>query len=190
MLNWRRRKRLSLDELESAFVRAQEGYEESKEAVFGFLRSRLLVLAKYRVPEIAEDTVHESLVVVHSRFSEFKTVEGLLAFTNQVLRNKIGNVYQGRSRQKHVELEDEEMPYRIDGDLEAVELDRIVRESIDKLGESRPACQAILRCLYQGLEPDEISDQLGISKSKLKVRTFRCREALRDILHREYQWHV
>lgn len=181
---------LSLKELESAFAWSQRGHSDSKEVLFALLRVRLLSLARYRVPEAAEDTVHESLIVVYMRFSEFRTVGGLLAFTHQVLRNKIGNTYQGRSRQKYVGLEDEELAYRMDGELEAVETDRLVRESIDKLGESRPHCRDILRQLYQGLEPDEISKLLLIPKARLKVRTCRCREALRELLRRDYRWAI
>jgi RNA polymerase sigma factor (sigma-70 family) len=186
MLNWPRR-RLSLDGLESALERAHQGHDDSKEVVFAFLRSRLMVLARYRVSDIAEDLVQESLVVIHCRFFELTGLEKLLAFANQVLRNKIGNAYQARSRQKQVGVDDGELPYFIDGELEAEELDRIVSNSIERLGESRPTCRAILRCLYHGLNPEEISESLGISKSNLKVRTFRCREALRDLLHREYR---
>lgn len=190
MLKGKTKRRLSSSELNSFFVGAQRGHEESREMVFAFLRSRLLVLARYRVPEAAEDVVQDALIVVHNRFSEFTTIEGLFAFTNQVLRNKIGNVYQGRDRQKHVELKEAEPRYRIDGELQAAELERIVQESINKLGETNPGCRVILSYLYQGLDPEEISSRLGIGKSRLKVRTFRCRLALRDLLKREYRLEV
>lgn len=187
MIMWRIKRRISPQELNSFFILAKQGHEESKETVFTFLRMRLLALARYRVPETAEDTVQETLIIVHNHFSEFEAMEGLLAFTNKVLRNKIGNVYQGRTRQKHVELEDAELKYDIDNDLEAGELDRILRESIAKLGETNPGCRDILSCLYHGFDPDDISKTLGITKSKLKVRTFRCRGALKDLIHREYR---
>ena len=178
------------DKLQKAFEEAREGQEESREALFALLRSRLLVVARYRVPEIAEDIVHEALVVVHKRLSEFEVLENLLAFTHQALRNKVGNVYQQKYRHKHVTLEDTELVTESEPEFEAGELDRIVRQSIDKLGENRPVCRAILSCLYHGLEPDEISERLGMSKTRLKVRTFRCRQALRDLLFQEYQLEV
>lgn len=190
MLKWRIRRDLSWQKFANLFAQAQEGDEEAKEQVFSFLRTRLLVLARYRVPEVAEDAVHESLVVVHNHFEEFESLGGLLGFSHQVLRNKIGNIYQGRSRQKFVDLEVAELRYQIQDKLEAGELDEIVRESINKIGESRPVCHAILSGLYHGFDPDEISQKLGISKSKLKVQTFRCREALRVVLRREYSLEV
>jgi DNA-directed RNA polymerase specialized sigma24 family protein len=166
------KKQHSWEDLENLFVKARGMDEDSKEEIFEFLRSRLLVLARHRVPEAAEDTVHESLIIVHNRFSEFENLQGLLAFTHQVLRNKIGNIYQSRSREQHRQVE------------------RIVRTAIDKLGEKRPYCRSILFCLYQGLEPGEISDRLEITKSKLKVQTFRCREALKKILVGVYGFQV
>src|SRR5262245_53167626 len=120
-------------ELENLFTQAREGNEGSREKVFAFLRSKILALAKYRVAEAAEDTVQETLIIVYNRFSEFETLEVLQAFTHQVLRNKIGNIYQARARQKQVELESADLQYDIGGELEAGELDRIVCECIDRL---------------------------------------------------------
>lgn len=185
--------RLTWEELGAVLIEAQKGHEEATEQIFAFLRTRLLAIARYRVPEVAEDTVQETLVIVHNRLPEFEALEGLLAFANQVLRNKIGNIYQGRERQKNKQLDMEgvaEPQYQINDDLQAVELDRILRNSIHKLGEKRPTCKAILSCLYDGFDTSEISVTLGIPKSRLKVSTFRCREALREILVQEYGMQV
>lgn len=189
-MKWSLKRKYSLSEINSFFEQARRGDEESKEKIYAFLRSRLLVLSRYRVPEKAEDIVQEALLIVHNHFSEFDSIEGLLAFTNQVLRNKIGNIYQSRDRWKSIDLEDIELAYSISGEMETGEIVRIVREAIDRLGGSRPACCEILLCLYHGLDPDEISTKLGIAKSKLKVRTFRCRNALRDLLLQQYNLRV
>ncbi len=183
------KRQLSWQELDTLLAQARLGNEQSREMLFDFLRSRLLVLARYRVSEAAEDVVHESLIIVHNHFSEFAALQGLLAFAHQVLRNKIGNIYQGRSREQHkrVEMEDvSEAGYHADPEMEAAELERIIRRAIDKLGEKRPQCQSILWSLFHGFEPNEISDRLEITKSKLKVQTFRCRAALKEILVSEY----
>ena len=184
---------LSWQDLIDQLARAKNGHAEAIDQLFDFLRSRLLVIARYRVQESAEDLVQETLVIVHNRLPEFENPEGLLAFTNQVLRNKIGNIYQERDRRKlrQVELgENLPLQYNIDGELHAVELDRIIRECIDRLGQRHPNCRAILSSLYDGFNPAEISENLGISKSSLKVRVFRCRKALRKILSDEYRMQV
>jgi RNA polymerase sigma factor (sigma-70 family) len=174
-------------DLSDDLTAARDGDEAAKERIFGFLRIRFLGLAAYRLPEAAEDVVHETLVVVHLHFSEFSSLDGLVAFTNQVLRNKIGNAYQERYRRKRTPLEENHSGgYRIDSEIETGELDQIVRESIERLRGRRPDCGTILTALYNGLEPGEICSHLGIPKSRLKVRTFRCREALRQLLSSEF----
>jgi RNA polymerase sigma factor (sigma-70 family) len=187
------KKGLSWQDLVAQLVQAKQGDGQAVDRLFNFLQSRLLVIARYRVPGSAEDLVQETLVIVHNRLSEFESLEGLLAFTNQVLRNKIGNTYQERDRRKHRHAELEEnlpLQYNIDVEIYAIELDQIVRECIDRLGERHPNCRAILSSLYHGFNPDEISRRLGITKSSLKVQVFRCRKALRKILSEEYRLEV
>src|SRR5262245_17677009 len=107
MLNWRsNRQTLTWHEFDGLFALATTGHAEPKEKLFSFLRSRLMILARYRVPEVAEDVVQETLMVIHDRFQEFGSLEGLVAFTHQVLRNKVDNVYQSRARKKSVELDE------------------------------------------------------------------------------------
>ena len=173
-------------ELEELLRQARTGHKESTERLFAFLRSRLLGLARYRVSELAEDMVHETIIIVHKHFTESETLEGLIAFANQVLRNKIGNLYQRRYRKGHVQLEDDETGYTIDRELEGRELEQILQVSIERLSARHPDCGEILSCLYNGFEPDEISVKMGIPKSRLKVRTFRCRAALRQLIFADY----
>ena len=179
----------SWESLSSSFVQAKLGDDRRKEEVFAFLRARFLTLARYRVQQGAEDVVQETLAVVHSHFSELDSLQKVLGFANGVLRNKLGNLYQKRDRHKNiwVGLDDVNEPsYRIEAEVEAGELERIVGESITRLGEKSSKCQAILLRLCQGLDPEEISALLGIPKSTLKIRTFRCRQALKTILVDEY----
>ncbi len=190
MQNWFSKRRMLVQELDDFLRRAKHGHDDSKDRLFEFLRARLLVLSKYRIPEAAEDTVHETLLIVYQHLGECDTVEGLLAFSHQVLRNKIGNLYQRRYRHGHSELEEGDATYRIENRIEHDELEGILLNSIERLRERHPDCGEILSSLYGGLEPTEISSNLGITKSKLKVRTFRCRQALRHLLSAEYglQW--
>jgi RNA polymerase sigma factor (sigma-70 family) len=183
---WFSKRWMSVPELEDLLKYANHGHDDSKDRLFVFLRTRLLTLAKYRIPEAAEDMVHETLLIVYQHLGEFHSVEGLLAFSNQVLRNKIGNLYQRRYRRGHSELEEGDASYRIENGIEQDELERIVLNSIETLRQKHPDCGEILSFLYTGLEPTEISRRLGITKSKLKVRTFRCRQALRHLLSAEY----
>jgi RNA polymerase sigma-70 factor (ECF subfamily) len=187
----------SWEELERVLALAQQGDHESLDEIFFFLRVRFLALSRSRLAEEgaeeAEDIIQQTLMVVYDHFSQLDNLRKLLAFSNKVLRNKIGNVYQKRSRDRHRELDlkDEAEPrYYIDGELDAAELNQILREAIDNLAERYPRCYAILLGLYEGLSTDEIGIRLQISKSKLKVQTFRCRQTLRTLLAKEYGWRV
>jgi len=175
-------------------ARAQQGQPEAREDIFFFLRARFLALAKHRlVREDAEDVVQETLIVVHDHFSEFKTVEGLLAFTNEVMRNKIGNFYRKRDRQKRYHITWGAVPelvYYLEGELDAAELDRILRKAIDQLGEKSPICRAILLGLREGLSAGELSRWLRLSRSQIDDRVFRCRRALRRLLLKDYGLQV
>jgi RNA polymerase sigma factor (sigma-70 family) len=186
MQYWFSKARKSAQDLDDLLRSANRDHEDAKERLFSFLRARLLVLARFRIPEAAEDTVHETLLVVHQHLEECDTVDSLLAFSHQVLRNKIGNLYQRRYRRGHDALQEGDAVYWIQDEIEHEELERIILESIDRLRETFPVCGEILSSLYFGLEPTEISSKLGISKSNLKTRTFRCRQALRDLLSAQY----
>ena len=180
-------KHLTWQQVNDLFWQAKQGDRESTEKIFSFLRSRSLGIANRRLKDGAEDVVQEVMIVVHNHLSEIGAVESLIAFCNQVLRNKIGNIYQSAARKRFTDLDDaKEYRGSLDKDLEGGEMQRIVRKSIDMLGEKRPYCRSILLCLFYGLEAVEISDKLGIPKSQLKTQTFRCRGALRDILKTRY----
>jgi RNA polymerase sigma factor (sigma-70 family) len=178
----------SWEALRVIFLRARQGHGESRERIFSFLRIRYISIARYRLPDFAEDIVQDTLVVVHERFSTIETLEQLIAFANQVLRNKIGNVYQSlRRKTNQIESQEvEEDRFDMAGEIEAGELESIIRNSIDRLGQRYSHCQKILLSLYEGLSASEICEKMGITKSQLKVRTFRCREALRSLLADNY----
>ena len=124
-------------------------------------------------------------MVVDNHFSEFKTVEGLLAFTNEVMRNKIGNFYRKRDRRKRYHAEWGTVPegaYYLDRELNAVELDQIIRNAIDQLGEKSSICRVILLGLREGLSAGELSFSLQLTRAQIDDRVFRCRRALRRLL--------
>jgi RNA polymerase sigma factor (sigma-70 family) len=178
----------SWTELNQKVAEARLGSAQSLDEVFEFLRSKLLPIARHRLPEAAEDVVHDSLIVIHSHFSEIESLEGLVAFSNRVLRNKIGNAYQNRERKSaQLGLEDiSETDYSIKDDPEGAEMERVVRDAIERLAYKRPDCTRILLYLYDGFTASDIRDKVGLSRSNLKTRTFRCREALREVLSSQY----
>jgi RNA polymerase sigma factor (sigma-70 family) len=181
----RRGKRLSWNALEQAFAQAKDGDCMAQEDLFSFLRARLLSIATKRLEEEAEDVVQEALITVNDHVSRFGTLRELLGFAHGVLRNKIGNVYKRRARERALRVEwseIEEPHYEIHSEVETAELDRIICESINNVSQRHPSYEALLWGLYEGMDVAELSGRLGISKAKLKWRTFRCRQALREVL--------
>ena len=184
----------SAAEFADRLTQARQGQREAREEIFYFLRARFLSLAKLRVlEEDAQEVVQETMIVVEKHLSEFETVENLLAFTNAVMRNKIGNFYQKRDRRKVYEAQENNIPdpiYYMDGELEAAELERLVWKAVDQLCQKNPRCREILVGLCQGLSASDLSEKFQVSRSNIDSRVFRCRQALRKILKENYDLEV
>jgi RNA polymerase sigma factor (sigma-70 family) len=186
----------SLQRLTPLLADAQAGQWQAREEIFFFLHARFLTLAKLRlVGEDAEDVVQETLIVVERHFLEFQTVEDLLAFTDGVMRNKIGGFYRKRDRrnQYHVDWEEAtaiEPSYYMDGQIEAAELVRIIWEAIDHLGRMSETCRTLLMGFSEGLSLKELGDWLHLPRGRIDERLFRCRKALRKFLYEQYGLRV
>jgi RNA polymerase sigma factor (sigma-70 family) len=179
--------------VEAVMARAQQGDDEAREELFAVLRRKLMAVAVPRVSMDADDVVQETLIIVHQRLADFESLKALTAFTNTTLRHKIGHVYRDRKFEGdlRVDFKDIAEPqYEIDDEVDAAQADQIIRACIDKIAEKQCDCRVILLGLYEGLSMEEISQQAGISKEKLKVRTFRCRQALHKLLTGEYSFQV
>lgn len=174
--------------------RARSGDREAREEIFSFLRARFLVLAKLRlVSEDAEDIVQETLIVVDRRFLELLDVGALLGFTDGVMRNKIGNFYTVRNtRRKHTSTawDPPDRPYLIEDELGAAELERVVRQAVDRLGQKRPLCRTVLLSLCDGMSTGELTGFLRLPRARIDDIVFRCRKALRKILIDEFGWRI
>jgi DNA-directed RNA polymerase specialized sigma24 family protein len=58
----------------------------------------------------------------------------------------------------------------------------MIYEAIDELAKRSPMCREIFFNLRDGLTVEEICGQLGISRSSLDDRLYRCRKTLRRLL--------
>ena len=130
-------------------------------------------------------------MVVERHFLELQTVEELLAFTDKVMRNKIGGFYLKRDRRKRYQVDWEEAKaaepsYYMDGKFEAAELARIAWDAIDQLGPTSESCRAMLLGLSEGMSLSELSDWLQLPRGRIDERLHRCRRRLRKILYEQY----
>ncbi len=169
---------------------AREGDHEAREKVFSFLGERFRLLAKLRlVKEDAEDVVQETMMVVSQHFLDYQTLESLLAFTDGVLRNKVGNHYRKRDRRRRLIdsfLARPQPPTFVEGEPGVGSLEHRVRVAIDRLGQRSPRCRLLLLGLSEGMQVDELSRRLQLPRSAVDLRIFHCRRALRGILDKEF----
>ena len=172
--------------LEALLRRARGGEARPRDEIFAFLGARFLRLAKLRIgEEDAHDVLQEALMVIDAHLGELESVEGLLAYGHQVLRNKIGNYYRKRDRRKphHGELDAAPEPsVTIDEELETADLKRLLARAIERLGETRPLCRTLLDGLCKGRSIRDLSEQVRLRRSQVDDRLFRCRRMLRRVL--------
>jgi RNA polymerase sigma factor (sigma-70 family) len=177
--------------LAQLLARAQQGESQARDEIFALLRRSILAIAKARLTkEDAEDTVQETLMVVHDRFFEFKTLQELEAFARGVLRNKIGNFYRKSPwrQQYQASMEEASEPaYSIDGELDAVELDRVLYQAIRQL---KPECRTILLELREGFSVSESNGRRPHSGAQRARPVFGCRQALRRVLLEKFGIHL
>ncbi len=166
------------------------GDHDAREEILKFLQARFLKLAKLRVMgEDAKDIVQETLMVVDHHLQEIATVEGLLAYTNEVMRNKIGNHYRRRDLRRRYIVTSDHVPepeYDMTEELETAELYRLMHKAIDELGEVRPRCRELFLGLINGLSISDLCERLQMPRSKVDEWLFRCRQALRRILQKRH----
>ncbi|MEW6365551.1 MAG: sigma-70 family RNA polymerase sigma factor [Acidobacteriota bacterium] len=172
------------------FYLARAGDPEAREKLFLYLRARYRFLAKSKVSEgDLEDVVHDTLMVVQEHFSEIQTRQGLLEYTDAVLRNIIGNYYyyERQRKRRQVELHSGD-PESVDRgrsqepQIEAALMYPAVRRAIELLGESRPRCRALLLAICEGVSVRELAESLGAPRARVDEWLLRCRKALREIL--------
>ncbi|MBI2841388.1 MAG: sigma-70 family RNA polymerase sigma factor [Acidobacteria bacterium] len=169
---------------------AHEGDHEAREKIFSFLGERIRLLAKLRlVKEDTEDVVQETMMVVTEHFLNYQTLESLFAFTDGVLRNRIGNHFRKRDRRRRLLemfLARPQPPCYVEDVLAEESLEQRVRMAIDRLGQRSPGCRQALLGLCEGMTWDELSRLLELQGRPLTNKIFRCRAALRRILDKEF----
>ena len=194
----------SLDRLAAA---AAAGDATALSRFLSDLRERFLVLAKRRVREDAvEDVVQEALRIVLERYRRRRTGVPVLVWSLAVLRNVIGNHYQGRQRerQRTREVEDWQrlpVPDAAPDPLEetaAAELWEALGRALDRLAATSRRCAELFRHLLASLREGgsgqevtaRVLERMRRSEPRLTRNAFyvalhRCRGRLRALLEQE-----
>jgi RNA polymerase sigma factor (sigma-70 family) len=139
-------------------------------------RHRLLAYARHKTgdPELAEDVLQESMLKALRSAPKLRDKDRVLAWFYRILNNTIIDHYRSGGRQTTLlaELADEGPDSSLEAELCAC--------LVELLPSLRPSDAALIEQLeLSDGDADTIAKQLGISRSTLKVRRHRARQALR-----------
>ncbi len=126
----------------------------------------------------AEDLLQETFVKLLESGRQHRAIENFPAYLMTIARNLCLS-HRARSKRQFVEIEDFHLSYR-DVPYEQRELLQLIQASLELLPEDYR--EAFVLREYNGLSYNEIAEVIGESLDVVKVRIFRAKKKLRDIL--------
>lgn len=126
----------------------------------------------------AEDLLQETFVKLFESGRQQRTIENFPAYLMTIARNLCLS-QRARSKRQFVEVEDFHLSSR-DVPYEQRELLQLIQASLELLPEDYR--EAFVLREYNGLSYNEIAEVIGESLDVVKVRIFRAKKKLRDIL--------
>ena len=126
----------------------------------------------------AEDLLQETFVKLLESGRQQRAIENFPAYLMTIARNLCLS-HRARSKGQFVEVEDFHLASR-DVPYEQRELLQLIQASLELLPEDYR--EAFVLREYNGLSYNEIADVIGESLDVVKVRIFRAKKKLRDIL--------
>ncbi len=128
--------------------------------------------------QTAEDLLQEAFVKLYETGKHGRPIENFPAYLMTIARNLCLS-HRARSRRQFVEVEDFHLSFR-DVPYEQKELLQLIQTSLELLPEDYR--EAFVLREYNGLTYNEIADVIGESIDVVKVRIFRAKKKLRDVL--------
>jgi RNA polymerase sigma factor (sigma-70 family) len=182
--------------LEKLFKLLQTNDLNSFDEVFTSIRGRIVRLAQQRLQrDEVEDVVQQTLSTLWEKRLSVRDPEHLLPFLFQILRNKLGDTYRRKGRQRRTIVPKTEPldslcdPTSINPEIlfQEKELERVIREAIDICAEENSLWGKVLQLLQDGKSREEIRKELGdISMTTVYTRIHRARQHLIKILKDEF----
>lgn len=126
----------------------------------------------------AEDLLQETFVKLLESGRQERSIENFPAYLMTIARNLCLS-HRARSKRQFVEVEDFHLAAR-DVPYEQRELLQLIQASLELLPEDYR--EAFVLREYNGLSYNEIAEVIGESLDVVKVRIFRAKKKLRDIL--------
>jgi RNA polymerase sigma-70 factor (ECF subfamily) len=128
--------------------------------------------------QTAEDLLQETFVKLFESGKNGRSIENFPAYLMTIARNLCLS-HRARSKRQYVEVEDFHLSFR-DVPYEQKELLQLIQTSLELLPDDYR--EAFVLREYNGLSYNEIADVIGESLDVVKVRIFRAKKKLRDIL--------
>jgi RNA polymerase sigma factor (sigma-70 family) len=185
-----------IDVIEQLFNSLQTGDLDTFNEIIVPIRGRVIRLAQQRLQiEDVEDVVQQTLSTFWEKRLSVHDSEHLLPFLLQILRNKLGDSYRRKKRQRkmlraykeHLNSTQNKIPKNPEHHLEEQELEEVLREAIAICAAENQLWGKVLQLLQQGLSRDEIRRELGnIPMATVYTRIHRARKRLMRILEEEF----
>jgi RNA polymerase sigma factor (sigma-70 family) len=182
--------------IEKLFINLQEDDFESFSKALSPIRRQIIKLAQQRLhDDDVEDVVQQTLSVFWEKRRSVQKPEYLMSCLFSILRNKVGDVYRRRDRQKKYLVGSNKQvdavadpsgsnPERL---YEGKELERILKEAIEICAAENQLWGKVLQLLKDGRTRDEICRELGnIPIATVYSRIYRARQHLIKILRDEF----
>lgn len=181
-------------------ARLRAGDESAFEQLVRATMGRLLAVARRLLhnEEEARDAVQTAFIRAFQSLSKFREESRLSTWLHRIVVNE--SLMRLRSRAKEEPLDESLLPqFKGDGHqvrdtvdwsdsaekaIERAETKALVSASIQQLPE--PYRTVLILRDVEELDPDEVAEELGLSKNVIKVRLHRARQMLRTILEREF----
>lgn len=159
-----------------ALVRKHQG------AIYSF------TLHFFRNPDLAEDMAQETFIRAYRFLHTYDPSRRFLTWLYSIARNICIDKHRERARKEQVSIDD--LPPNLLkaegrdndplGSLEGAQAREQVRDAVEQLPEKYRT--PIILCYMQGLAYQEVSEVLGISLNNTKIRIFRAKKMLAQIL--------
>ncbi len=171
-------------QLDDLVARARLGDIEAEEELFRLLLVRFVAFAKRKVgdPEAAKDIAQDACVTVLQKYKTTTFTISFAAWAHGVLKNKIGNYWQGRPPggiKVGVDMTDGFTPTQPDEELRR----KLIRCFRLLMKKNRRYARA-LNLVHQGYLTDEICRRLRVNAGNLYAILCRARTRLKKCMER------
>lgn len=135
-------------------------------------------------PDVAADLIQSALIKAYTNLARCREPERFGSWLFRILSNRCKDYLKSR-RRRDTSLEEswpDEAPDPAE-DAARAELRRAVAAALDRLPASQR--EAFVLKHVEGLSYEEIAERLGTSVGSLKMRVFRARDTLQELLEEE-----